>query len=199
MTDPMPNPDSKAPQVEVTPHERLLTLLRRRSVMRGIFNLANGSTSDFYVDVKQTTLNSEGSHLVARLLIDRLRPDVVAVGGLSLGADIVVCAMAPVAWSQGRHLQAMVFRNEPRGHGARSYLEGRSNVAEGAKVAIIEDVTATGGSLMRAVERARGSGLDVVQCLTVVERQEGAVEVAADHGLTLEYLTTQGELCESDT
>jgi orotate phosphoribosyltransferase len=127
-----------------------------------------------------------------------LRPEVRGIGGLTLGADPIACAVAPVAWSLGRHLHAFIVRKEAKGYGTRSYLEGRSNFAEEDKVAIVEDVTTTGGSMMIAVDRARASGLNVVQCLTVVDRQEGARELLADHGLVLESLTHRTELLTSD-
>ena len=177
-----------------TLHQRLLEILRARSVRRGVFTLTSGQTSDFYVDVKQTSLNAEGSWVIAQLMLARLHPDVVAIGGLTLGADPIACAMAPLSFGAGRPIQAFIIRKEAKGHGMLDFIEGRSNLPEEAKVAIVEDTTTTGGSLMKAVERARAARLEVVQCLTVVDRQEGAREWLAENGLHLEALTTRVEL-----
>ena len=175
-------------------HARLVALLREKSVRFGTFTLASGATSDFYVDVRQTSLNAEGSWLVAKATIERLRPEVEAVGGLTLGADPIACAVAPVAWSEGRTVHAFLIRKEAKGHGTGQYVEGTGNLPRGTKVAVVEDTTTTGGSLLRAVRRARDAGLDVVQCLTVVDRQEGAAEALAAEGLVLEAIVTRADL-----
>lgn len=175
-------------------HGRMVELLRERSVRTGKFTLASGRESDLYVDVKQTSLHPEGAAILGQLLLDRLRPDVVAIGGLTLGADPLVCAVAPISWLKGRPVRAFIVRKEPKGHGTNQYVEGVADLPAGSKVAILEDTATTGGSLLKAVDRAIAAGLDVVQCLTVVDRQEGASEAVSARGLTLEALTTRAEL-----
>lgn len=175
-------------------HGRLLELLREKSVKIGEFTLASGKTSDFYVDARQTTLHAEGARLVADLIITRLHPDVIAVGGLTMGADPVVCSVAAMSTVMGKPIHGFLIRKEPKGHGTNQYCEGLANVPRDGKVAIVEDTTTTGGSLLRAVERARMAGLDVVQCITVVDREEGAAETVAAAGLELEALTTRSQL-----
>ena len=179
----------------MTDAELLVATLKDRSVRLGTFTLASGKTSDFYVDARQTTLHADGSAAIARLALDRLRPEVVAVGGLTLGADPIACAVA--AWSRahlGRPIHAFLIRKEAKGHGTGQQVEGLANLPAGSKVCIVEDTTTTGGSLLKAVTLAREAGLDVVQCLTVVDRQEGADAAVASAGLVLEALTTRAEL-----
>ena len=175
-------------------HARLVALLRERSVRRGTFTLASGRTSDFYVDARQTTLHGEGAWLVGKLMLARLREDVVGIGGLTLGADPVACATAAVAFAEGRTLHAFLVRKEAKGHGTRGAVEGLGNLPEGSRVAVVEDTTTTGASLLTAVARAREAGLDVVQFLTVVERGDGAVDALARDGIALEALVTRREL-----
>ena len=175
-------------------HARLLELLREKSVKTGTFTLASGKTSDFYVDARQTTLHAEGSKLVAEAVIAVLRPDVVAVGGLTMGADPIACSVAALSTFSGRPIHGFLIRKEAKGHGTGHYCEGLANVPAGSKVAIVEDTTTTGGSLLTACERAAAAGLEVVQCLTVVDREEGAAARIADAGWTLEALTTRTEL-----
>ncbi len=175
-------------------HARLVALLRERSVKWGRFVLASGRESDFYVDARQTTLHGEGAHCVARLLLAHLDPDVVGVGGLTLGADPIACATAAVAWGQGRTLHAFLIRKEAKGHGTAGRVEGLANLPPGSRVAVVEDTTTTGGSLLAAVEAARAAGLEVVQCITVVEREEGAAARIAEAGLTLHALTRRSDL-----
>ena len=173
---------------------RLIEILRERSVKTGEFTLASGKKSDFYVDARVTTLHAEGSGVVARLILDRLHADAVAIGGMSLGADPIACSAAAISGTTARPVHAFLIRKTPKGHGTGRDLEGLANLPEGAKVCMVEDTTTTGGSLLRAIERAEAHGLQVVQCITVVDREEGAAEHVGAAGYHLEALTTRTDL-----
>jgi orotate phosphoribosyltransferase len=179
-------------------HRRLVALLRERSVRTGTFTLASGRTSDFYVDVRQTSLHAEGSWLVGRLLLAHLHPDAVAIGGMTLGADPLASSAAALSTTVGRPVHGFLIRKEPKGHGVGRYLVGADNLPAGSPVCMVEDTTTTGGSLLKAIDRATEAGLHVVQTLTVVDREEGAAEALAAAGYTLEALTTRTELLATD-
>jgi orotate phosphoribosyltransferase len=174
--------------------QRLLALLREKSVRRGSFVLTSGKTSDLYVDARVTSLHGEGSALIAHCLLERLRPEVVAVGGMTLGADPLACATSALAWEQGRLLHAFLIRKEAKDHGTKRAVEGLANLSAGSPVAVLEDTTTTGGSLLKAVEQAVESGLRVVQTITIVDREEGAKEMLAAAGYVLDAVTTRTEL-----
>jgi orotate phosphoribosyltransferase len=53
----------------------------------------------------------------------------------------------------------------------------------GKRVVIVEDVTTTGGSAMKAVEAARDDGAEIAFVLTIVDREEGATEAFAAQAL----------------
>lgn len=173
---------------------RLITLLRERSWQRRRVVLASGRESDFYVDGKQTSLHAEGAWLLGNLFWERLRPEILAVGGLTLGADPIVAAIAAVSFHRGRPVDAFIVRKEPKGHGTGAWLEGVRQLPAGAPVAIVEDTTTTGGSLLKAVDRAEAAGFRVLQTLTVVDREEGAAEALAERGFRLEALVRRREL-----
>ena len=173
---------------------RLIEIFRERSVRTGRIVLSSGKISDFYVDGKQTALHAEGGWLIGRLILERLHPEVTGVGGLLVGAAPIATAVSVAAWSRGREVHAFMIRKEPKGHGTGQYVEGMRNLPEGSKVCIVEDATTTGGSLIRAVERARAAGLNVVQTITLVDREEGAAENLAAAGYVLEALVTRSDL-----
>jgi orotate phosphoribosyltransferase len=176
---------------------RLIELLLERSVRRGSFVLASGRTSDLYVDARQTTLHAEGAALIGRLVLERLRADVVAVGGLTLGADPIAAAAAALSLAAlGRPVHGFLIRKAAKEHGTGQRIEGLANVRAGSAVCVVEDTTTTGGSLLDAVGVARDAGLQVVQCLTVVDREEGAAERVAAAGLTLEALVSRRDLVQ---
>lgn len=173
---------------------RLIAVLRERSVKRERVILASGRESDFYADVRQTTLNAEGAALVGALVLDRLRPGIVGVGGPVTGADPIAGAVAALSWLRQTPVHGFMVRKEPKGHGLRQWIEGRGNLADGSAVCVVEDTTTTGGSLLKAIERIEEEGLVVAQCITVVDRQEGATERLAERGYLLEALVTREEL-----
>ncbi|MED5370351.1 MAG: orotate phosphoribosyltransferase [Myxococcota bacterium] len=174
--------------------ERLITLLKELSYERKRVVLASGLESDFYVDGRQTTLNAEGSWLIGNLVHEALKPEVVGIGGLVVGADPISAATAAVSFHRGRPVQAFLVRKEPKGHGMKRHIEGRRNLPDGSPVCIVEDTCTTGGSMLRAIDIAEAEGLRVVQCLTIVDRNEGAVERLAAAGHTLQVLVHRHEL-----
>ncbi|MEE8410472.1 MAG: orotate phosphoribosyltransferase [Myxococcota bacterium] len=181
---------------------RLRDLLAKLSLRRGRVVLASGKESDFYLDCKQTTLNAEGASVVGELVFEhirRLRADGLAVegvGGMTLGADPIAVATAVTSHKRGEPLHAFIIRKEPKSHGTRAYLEGAKNLGEGARVLLVEDVVTTGGSTLRALERARESGLEPVAILTLVDRQEGGRENLEATGLPFAALLTRADFDE---
>jgi orotate phosphoribosyltransferase len=174
--------------------ERLIEILKERSVRVGNFTLASGKTSDLYVDARQTTLSPEGSTVLAELILKKLHPESVGIGGPVTGADPITGAVITHSWQQGRPLHGFMVRKEPKGHGAGNQVEGRFGLADGAKVTMIEDTVTTGGSLLKAIKAVESAGLEVVQILCVVDRCEGAAERFAEAGYTLEALVNRADI-----
>lgn len=163
---------------------RLLELLRERSLKLGRFTLASGQTSPYYFDSKFTTLHPEGAYLTARLLLEEIRARKVearAIGGLTLGADPVVSAVAAVSWAERDRytpLAAFIVRKEPKKHGTQRYIEGL-DVQPGTPVIIVDDVCTTGGSTLKAIAGAEEAGLVVAAVFCVVDREQGGREALA--------------------
>lgn len=177
--------------------ERLKQILLDKSYRKGTFTLTSGKTSDFYIDGKQTTLSAEGSYLCGKLLFELIQNSDVkidAVGGMTLGADPLVTAASIVSFLEKEPIPAFIVRKEAKGHGTGNYIEGLKNMPEGCTVALIEDVVTTGGTLLKVIERVENAGFKVGLVATVVERQEGGVEVLAEAGYRLESVFTREEL-----
>jgi orotate phosphoribosyltransferase len=170
---------------------RLLELLTQLSYERRKVVLSSGRESDFYIDCKRTALTAEGHYLIGRLFFQAVRreaPEAVAVGGLTLGADPLASAVSLTSYLSGHPLHAFIVRKEPKGHGTGQWVEGLSALGPGAPVAILEDVVTTGGSTLKAVERAQAEGLRVLGAFALVDRLEGgreAVEAAGQRLFTL--------------
>jgi len=158
--------------------DRLLELLRRFAFERKTVTLSSGRTSDFYIDCRRVSLTAEGHFLIGQLLraaIDRVAPEAEAVGGLTLGADPLVSATSLTSFIAGRPLTGFLVRKEAKGHGSGQWLKG-GHLRPGMPAVIVDDVITTGGSTLRAIERARSSDLVVVHALALVDRDEGGRE-----------------------
>ena len=159
-----------------TYRRRLHELLRTLAYEERDVILASGQRSTFYIDCKQAVLGAEGHFLVGWCINQVLAaeaPEVRAVGGLTMGADPLASATATVSFLGPRPLDAFYVRKEPKKHGTEKWLEGDKLVLPGTRVAILEDVVTTGGSTLKAIERARLHGLDVVRVVALVDREEG--------------------------
>lgn len=178
--------------------QRLARLLVEKSYKEGDFTLTSGRKSEYYFDGKQTALHPEGGWLVGHLFNDLISdiPDLVAVGGMTLGADPLVSATSVISWELGRPLAAFIVRKNPKGHGTNQYLEGLANLAPGASVAMLEDVVTTGGSLLTACERVREAGFRIEAVCTVLDREEGGREAIQAAGYNLRSLFRRAELLE---
>lgn len=172
----------------------LISLLREKSVKRGAFTLASGKISDLYVDVRQTSLHARGAQLIGELILNIITPDVVGVGGMTMGADPLACSAAALSSLTQRPIHAFLIRKNPKGHGTSLPVEGLANLPKGSHVALLEDTTTTGGSLLKAIVAAQAAGLVVVQQITIVDRQEGASEMLLEKGFPLTAITTREEL-----
>jgi len=158
---------------------RLLVLLKRLSYEERDVILASGKRSNFYIDCRQTVLTAEGHFLVGWLmnaLLQREAPEVEAIGGPSMGADPLCSATSFASFLAGRPLPAFYIRKEPKGHGTGQWIEGTKSLVPGMNVAILEDVVTTGGSTLKAIEKAREGGLRVVRVCVLVDRLEGGRE-----------------------
>lgn len=178
--------------------QRLAQLLVEKSYKEGDFTLTSGRKSEYYFDGKQTALHPEGGWLVGHLFNDLISdiPNLVAVGGMTLGADPLVSATSVVSWQLGRPLAAFIVRKNSKGHGTNQYLEGLANLPAGASVAMLEDVVTTGGSLLTACERVRDAGFRIEAVCTVLDREEGGRETIQAAGYNLRSLFRRAELLE---
>jgi len=152
--------------------QTLLELLREKAYKHGQFTLSSGQESEHYVNCKPVTLSCEGNALLSHLMINLVCKDAVAVGGLTLGADPLVCGVAQKAYYKSRrHIDALIIRKNPKGYGTKEVIEG-PKPPKGSVVTVLEDVTTTGGSALTAVKVLRDAGYIVNRVVTIVDRMD---------------------------
>jgi orotate phosphoribosyltransferase len=164
--------------------DQLLNLLAANSFRLGEFTLSSGLKSDYYIDCRTTTLHAQGAELTGRAFLELFRQQgwqPQAVGGLTMGADPIVVAVAVISAQAGAAIHGFLVRKSEKTHGMGRRIEGFQQ--QGARVVIVDDVCTTGSSTIQAIEAAREFGFNVIGAACLVEREEAggrpAVENAA--------------------
>jgi orotate phosphoribosyltransferase len=195
------SPRSASPALHPLPdiaaaRARLRDIIHQRSFGYGEVKLASGRISNFYFNLKPSMLDAEGAALLAQLTFDALAGERIDyIGGLEMGAVPIAGAVAQLSHMRGAPVQAFFVRKQPKDHGARLAVEGLmpGETLAGKRVVIVEDVTTTGGSAMKAVESVRAAGAEIAFVLTIVDREEGATEAFAAEGLDFRALFRASE------
>lgn len=173
---------------------RLIEIVKARSFQTGAeMKLASGRTSSFYFNMKPTMLNAEGGLIIANLVLDQLEEAPAQwIGGLEMGAVPIAASVAAVSPLRGQSISAFFVRKQTKEHGTRSLVEGLApgERLNGAQIVVVEDVTTTGNSALKAAEAVRAEGGEVVRVITLVDRLEGATETFRAAGLTFAPLLT---------
>ena len=179
---------------------RLREVILENSLEMGDFTLTSGKKASYYLDCRTTTLHPLGALLTARLMLKTIRDqgiDAVAIGGLTLGADPIVAAIAVVSQMEETPLPAFIVRKEAKGHGAKRQIEGWQGPS-GSRVIIVDDVCTSGGSMLEACGKVEEAGYEVVATMCVVDREEGGADA-----ITARYpfypIFTSGQLLGNET
>ena len=165
--------------------EELLELLKKHAYKKGEFKLSSGKMSDHYVNCKPVTLTGRGLTLTSLLMLKEVETQYVA--GLTLGADPLVSGVSIVSALDGRLVNALIVRKEPKGHGTEAWIEGMLP-PKGTKITVLEDVVTTGGSAIKAVEKLRDAGYVVDRVVSIVDRQAGGKDAMMEEKLELRIL-----------
>lgn len=149
--------------------------------LEGDFTLSSGRKSSYYFDGKKITLSSEGAYWVGKAIFDELaKIGVDAIGGLTIGADPIATAVSIVSYLEGKPIDAFIVRDVQKEHGTKRKIEG--HLKEGSRVAIVDDVITTGGSVQKAIEAVEMANCKVVKVIVIVDRHEGGSDELKSEG-----------------
>ena len=183
------------PHEDMKHRDTLKALLKERAYRHGQYTLSSGKESEHYVNCKPVTLSCEGNALLSHLMLKRIEKEAVAVGGLTLGADPLVCGIAQKAYYKGnRHIDALIVRKNPKGYGTKEVIEG-NKPKKGSVVTVLEDVTTTGSSALTAVRVLRDAGYIVNRVVAIVDRMDDH-KVWEDNNIEFQSLFLLDEICE---
>lgn len=150
-------------------------LLETGAFKTGEFILSSGKKSNFYIDCRKITLHPEGSRLIAKIIMEKIKGlKVDAIGGLTLGADPITSSVVAIS-----DIPGFIVRKKEKEHGTKQKIEG--HIKAGWNVVVVEDVATTGASALQAIEAVEAVGAKVVKVIAVVDREEGAAEVLKNY------------------
>ncbi len=169
--------------------DRLLEIFKEKAVLHGDFTLTSGLKTSYYFDGRMMTLWPEGAYLIGRRIFRMLvEAGADAVGGMTLGADPIASAVAVVSHLEGRPIPAFIVRGEAKVHGTQKRIEGP--LKAGMRVAIVDDVITTGGSVLRSIEAAEAGGCKVVKVVVLLDRQQGGADEIRRKGYDFSAILT---------
>jgi orotate phosphoribosyltransferase len=173
--------------VHTTARERLVSELREHALVIGEVVLTSGQTAQYLVDAKRAILRPAGFAALAQLVAAQAEEwGATAVGGMTMGADPIACA----ALAGGADVKAFFVRKEVKQHGLARRIEGPL-LDPADRCMLVEDVTTTGGSTIRALEAVRDEGHQVCGVLVVCDRLAGGAEAIEEaSGVPVVALTT---------
>ena len=151
---------------------RLIEQLREHALVIGEVTLTSGAKAQYLVDAKRAILLPAGFAALGSLVADVAREvGATAVGGLTMGADPIACA----ALAGGFDGKAFFVRKEVKQHGLSRSIEGPLLMA-GDRCLIVEDVVTSGRSTIKAIDRVREEGHNVVGVVAILDRLAGGAE-----------------------
>lgn len=180
---------------------KLIELVRTHALEYGDFTLKNGDKSSFYLDMRKLSLHSLGAKYITMNMWDALGDlDFEAIGGPSIGADPIVGAyLRECVWrtrldKEVREVRGFLIRKEEKEHGKGGLVIG--SVKPGDRVVVVEDVSTSGGSALRAVKIIEEFGCKVIKVLSVCDRDAGAKETIEKLGIPFQSILSINEILQ---
>ena len=160
----------------MTKRNQLIQLIQQKALTRGTFNLASGQTSDYYIDLSKITLDSLGLSLIASSIIEEVDnwSNITAVGGPAIGAIGITSGILTLMHESKWSMKGFFVRKDSKTHGKEDLIEGYLDKSD--RVILVEDVTTTGRSLLKALNEVQKIA-KVVEIISVVDRNQGASEL----------------------
>lgn len=167
--------------------DSLIQLLRDCGAIQfGHFVLTSGAISDYYIDIKKASSDPKTLKTIAKQMAPFVK-DHDLLAGMELGAVPLV-----VALSLETNTPYVIIRKEKRDHGTGKKIEGGS--VHNKKILVVEDVTTSGGSVVKTIRVLRENDGIVDTVLTVVDRESGAKQKIQELDVTLIPLVTVSDI-----
>jgi orotate phosphoribosyltransferase len=155
--------------------------------LTGRYVLRSGAISNYYFDKYRLTTRPALLKRVAEALAAMVPSETDRLAGPELGAVPLATAV-----SLELGLPSVFVRKQAKGYGTDSGFEGE--IFPGERITVLEDVLTTGSEAIRSATALREFGVEVVEILAVVDREEGAAANIEAAGFRYRPLFTRTRL-----
>jgi len=159
------------------------------------FELVSGEHSSEYIDCKSVLSDPEALAMIGPIFLPLVRPESIAVGGLTMGADPIAISVSLHSGATDHPLRWFSVRKGAKEHGLKKLIEG--NLPPRCRVTIIDDVVTKGGSTLEAIHHCRADSHEVVQVIVLVDREQGGLQRIKNDlgvGVPVKAIFTKSEL-----
>ena len=173
----------------ITKNELLKALINADALKYGKFNLASGRESNYYIDTKKAITDPAVLSIISKKIIESIPTllcHVDAIAGIEIGGVPIATA---VSLESG--IPLIIVRKEAKGYGIGDLFIG---TVEGKRIVMVEDVTTTGSTVIKGIDKIRDSCGIIDTVITVADRDEGARQNLATLGVELITLVRHSDL-----
>ena len=170
-------------------NELIRALLDVDALEYGIFNLSSGRKSNYYFNIKRAITDPTVLSIISKKVIENIPTllcHVDAVAGVEIGGVPIATAV-----SLDSGIPLIIVRKKSKGYGIGDSFIGN---VEGKRIILVEDVTTTGSSVIKGIEKIRDSCGIINTVITVADREEGARQNLAALGVELIALVRHSDL-----
>jgi orotate phosphoribosyltransferase len=151
---------------------KLVEIIQKNAIVFQDVQLFSKIKSQYYYDIKRISLQKEGAHLLAELLLSEIyKYGPKSVGGMEMGAVALVTAVVFKSTMDGKYekgLNGFFIRKEVKGYGLQKRIEGNMI----PPVVIVDDVITSGKSVMNSIEAVNTEGVTPKGVVCVIDREE---------------------------
>ena len=163
--------------------QNLIQILKQLPVVeKGTVQLKNAGSSEYYINIKKAYGDPELMFSLCQHLREKIPTETTCFAGSGHGGIPLATRMS------GLYTKNLVLvRDGAKEHGKSELIDAYVPNSKD-KIAIVDDVFSTGGSLQKIIETLRPTGAEMVGCYVVVKRGEGQLPVPWEYLLKVEDL-----------
>jgi uridine monophosphate synthetase len=156
----------------------------------GDFILKSGAKSDIYIDVRSSISHPDLFKIICDTYCNEIKDiEFKFICGIAYSALTFASAIA-----YKENIPMLLKRKEAKQYGTKKLLEG--DYHKGGTCIIIEDVITTGSSILETIDVLEEHGINVINIVTLIDRQQGGIKLLNDRGYNVKSIINLQEIYE---